>query len=96
MIGNLWEWTDEWYLGVDSNGVAHTWPGAGYGDDGTYDLSSGARLTTAVSFTAGVPTAGQRGGAWGDGAGAGIFAMDFDFAPSLVDNARGFRCVRRR
>jgi formylglycine-generating enzyme required for sulfatase activity len=37
-----------------------------------------------------------RGGSWDDGSNAGVFAFDADNAPSLVFNAVGFRCGRRR
>ena len=35
-----------------------------------------------------------RGGGWGSGSDAGLFALDLNNAPSTTDNSFGFRCAR--
>jgi len=82
MTGSLWEWVAEWgsYSPV-ANGV---WP-AGPGS-GEYLYGNGSATIGAV----------LRGGAWGSGAFAGVFAFNANGGPSLVDNLVGFRCGRRR
>ena len=66
-------------------------------DWGAYAGTSGAWMNDYVwaSVTTGVPAV-VRGGAWGYGANAGVFAFSADTGPSYVYVSIGFRCGRRR
>lgn len=99
MIGNLWEWTGEWYAGAGDtlgkqyvNRGVQNWPAA-FNGDGTWnvaaytDIGSGPR--------AGLPAAMMRGGGWDNGVPAGAFAIALDSAPSSLTMGNGFRCAVR-
>jgi hypothetical protein len=98
MIGNLIEWTDEWYAGpmTSATGVnAAPWPTSGvsgsYQGDYTWGITSYAY--TGSSYVAGAPAAALRGGAWNYGAAAGLFALFLGSAPSYWSPYFGLRCV---
>ena len=120
MIGNVWEWTNEWYAGLGRSGydalpgaivgivpTAETtggapawtggativgWPVADYGGDLVRNVNSAAFSYGPARF--GVPAAAHRGGSWRDGAGAGVFALALDSAPTTRAGWIGFRCVQ--
>lgn len=58
------------------------------GSDGIFGINE------AHPFTDRFPAALIRGGGWGDGSGAGVFALSASIGPSIWDNAFGFRCAR--
>lgn len=89
MVGNLWEWTDEWYPGVGdaSTTGASSWP-AGFGGS-TANISS---KVNDVGLTAGLPAGALRGGSSRD-PGAGAFALLLDSSPARTHPYLGFRCV---
>jgi formylglycine-generating enzyme required for sulfatase activity len=99
MIGNLWEWTADWYVtGMDwqgSNGqeAAAVW-GATYGSDSTWSVNGAAHNGTA--FTTGLPASGLRGGQYRSGSTAGAFSMNLYYAPRGRDTDSGARCCRGR
>lgn len=93
MIGNLWEWTIEWYVGTRSEayGERSAWPGGEYGDSMTYNLF-GTVVDQNGKFAI-LPAAALRGGHFQEGEKAGIFALSLNAAPSVAEGIYGFRCV---
>jgi hypothetical protein len=92
MIGNLWEWVEDWYGQGPDTGAEGSQPGEYFGDAyGNVDAAE-HQGTYATRFLA----AGIRGGSWEDGARAGAFAVYLDSAPSLSSNTIAFRCARGR
>jgi formylglycine-generating enzyme required for sulfatase activity len=86
MVGNVWEHVADWAdlnLGL-GGGACTTWGAADfscYGGDGS---SVGERIPSAI----------HRGGSYGNGAGAGPFAVAADQTPIAIFNELGFRCAR--
>ena len=96
MIGNLWEWTAEWYAAPSASASlpsAKPWPSAGnYGGDGTWGISSYA-YDGYTTYVHGLPAAALRGGDWSPGTEDGVFSLYLGDAPSLWGGTVGLRCV---
>jgi formylglycine-generating enzyme required for sulfatase activity len=95
MIGNVQEWTAEWYAAPGSgtarvNVPATNWP-SDYNSDATWNMNTW--VAGGAGDAAGLPSASNRGGSWEDGTNGGVFAMDVTEAPSYWHPAVGFRCV---
>lgn len=90
LIGNAWEWTDEWYAGVGNSHAANTWPAA-YGSDITYNVGSSGLI--GGTLTGGLPSAILRGGDLASGTGGGIHAVAMNHTPGSTAGDIGFRCV---
>jgi hypothetical protein len=81
MVGNVLEWVADW--GDQADGCSN-WGGT-FGSDMTcFGESAGSRF----------PGALVRGGYWSGGTGAGVFAADGSYAPSLSPFVIGLRCGR--
>lgn len=98
MIGNVFEYTDEWYAGLNSTTSEpfNPWPSVGsalYGADLTWNVDSRAYPGGGLPYSPGLPAAALRGGDANNGNGSGIFALYLSGAPSAFDSTRGFRCV---
>lgn len=93
MIGNLSEWTGEWYVGVGAAEPDTTtkWPGPAFDSDTLLNVASKAWEADGVK--PGLPSAAARGGSLEDGIGAGIHMLSLNCAPSMYWRALGFRCV---
>ena len=90
MIGNLWEWVEDWYGQGPDTGAEGSQPGEYFGD-GYWNVDAAeAQGAYATHF----PAAGRRGGDWDLGTQAGAFAVTLNNAPSYSDNDLGFRCAR--
>ena len=96
MIGNVFEWTAEWYAGIGtSSTTAGSWPGSAFNSDATSNIASQA-YTGNSAWQTGLPVAASRGGDWGYGTTAGRFNLDLSQAPVYADSGVGFRCVLTR
>lgn len=98
MIGNLWEYTNEWFAGLgDGSPALNRAPApAMLNADGTWNIASSAFVSqpgVPPSFQAGLPAVASRGGPWLDGPRAGIFALMVANAPTHGGVVYGFRCV---
>lgn len=108
MIGNLFEWTSEWYAGAGAitgvSGDAGTRVAVGVAIDGVAypwpDPSYGGDGTFNVASVAetggyrvGLPAAARRGGFWYGRTAAGVFSIDLGAGPTQEAAAAGFRCV---
>lgn len=99
MIGNVSEWTAEWYAGA-GNGVggtpgfvnhpAQSWP-TDYSSDETSNING--YVDRRGGGVVGLPSAATRGGMWSSRTGAGVFALALPSAPSDYGVNTGFRCV---
>jgi formylglycine-generating enzyme required for sulfatase activity len=81
MVGNVWEWVEDWV--PRSTGCTGTWSVPG----GDFQCLAGAQTT-------GEPGALIRGGDFNFGALAGVFAVDGINEPSNAFDNVGFRCAR--
>ena len=98
MIGNLWEWTEEWEAGLrtsETQPIA-TWPDPAYNKDSTWSIESGAGMGNPYGWLNGFPAAGARGGHWAYADQAGVFALALGSGPSDFAESLGFRCVVSR
>jgi formylglycine-generating enzyme required for sulfatase activity len=96
-IGNVSEWTADWYAGAGSGadfvnvGVSN-WPASGYNGDATWNVQAFAYPGGNAGVT-GLPAAATRGGDWLVGTQAGVFAVSLLNAASDENSGLGFRCV---
>jgi hypothetical protein len=100
MIGNVVEWTAEWFAGAGQattgtpgfvQGSLQNWP-TDYGSDGTWNIDGFTQTTPSITGI-GIPSAAIRGGFWGDSVRAGVFSLHLNNAPSYWSSHVGFRCV---
>ncbi len=91
MIGNLWEWTSDWY-GQGNDGEYGYQPPEYFGD--IWRSVDPAQCQHA-GYDTHFPAAGLRGGGYTNGTRAGAFALDLQVSPSYSSGGNhGFRCAR--
>jgi formylglycine-generating enzyme required for sulfatase activity len=101
MAGNVWEWVADWgQYGTGTNMTTSdtysttAW-GPRYGDDGTWNIDGTAYTNDGGrGWVPRLSAALLRGGSWGHGAYAGVFALYADNAASYWAGHIGFRCAR--
>jgi formylglycine-generating enzyme required for sulfatase activity len=109
MVGNLWEWTDMngVQAGADqttfTQGKSNASGGPFSTADGTWNINGSAWGCDGAGTSKGTcgwknntPAAAFRGGAWSDGATAGVTALVLNYSGSYSGWNIGFRCARPR
>jgi formylglycine-generating enzyme required for sulfatase activity len=94
IIGNVWEWTAEWFAAPSSatTDFAVPWPTASYNGDGVWYVASTAEVYGAGKVQ-GMPSAAIRGGDSVQGPLSGTFSLLVQHGPSMVSPSISFRCV---
>lgn len=87
MVGNAWEWVGDW---GDRNIGCTDWTSQTGIAGGDISCFGGEASLAYLN----IPGALVRGGHWGGGTGAGVFAVDASNAPSDSLFHIGFRCAR--
>lgn len=102
MIGNVAEWSSDWYAGMVGDtsrdgcramgAPCGGWPDD-YLGDATWNIGGGVQNSLGGSRVAVTPSAAVRGGAWANGTLAGRFSLQLQYGPSTWSAEVGFRCV---
>jgi len=94
MVGNVWEWTSDWW-GQGPNDADGFQLAEEYYQDGYWNIDPGQKGGTYVGGTPTFPAVAVRGGAYYGGKTAGVFAITLDNAPSYSSGNVGARCCLR-
>jgi formylglycine-generating enzyme required for sulfatase activity len=109
MVGNVWEWVEDWIQGntspfaPSSSGMPGDPPAGTAGTDYGDDLMAGTNPATSQGDSSDLPPALNsqnfpaallRGGNFFRSMGGGVFALRADHAPATPRGSTGFRCAR--
>ena len=89
MIGNLWEFTSDWYGQGDDGESDHQPPE--FNGDGYWNVDAAEYQG---EYATHFPPVGWRGGCYNNTSRAGAFALVLGYAPSHRGRDEGFRCAR--
>ena len=94
MIGNVWEFTGEWFAAPTSasSWAQIPWPTAALHGDGVWNVAS-TSLVSGAGWASGMPAVAIRGGSLGNLTLAGVFTFSVTQSPLAIDATVGFRCV---
>ncbi len=90
MIGNLWEWTSDWW-GQGADSMSENQDGA-FGGDGAWNVDPAQSQGSYATY---FPATALRGGAWNTGSTAGVFALYMVHGPAYSATSIGARCCTR-
>ena len=101
-VGNLWEWTGQWFAGTRANaspaaespGGSASWSPV-LGDYVWNVRGSAYHDGVTGAYKDGLPAAPFRGGGWNGGAYAGVFSVHVDYSPWHAFSSIGARCARQ-
>ena len=96
MVGNVWEWTSNWWgQGADSTNDHQPDDGEFHGD-GWWNVDNAQYNGTYTEDDPVFPASALRGGYWGYGSQAGVFALYLNYGPAHWYHSFGARCCRRK
>ena len=96
MVGNLWEWTADWW-GQGGNADDGNQPDAGvFHGDGYWNVDNAQYNGVYDEGNPVFPASARRGGHWNAGSEAGVFALALGHGPAHWGNDSGARCCRRK
>ena len=96
MVGNLCEWTADWW-GQGGDGDDGNQPDAGdFHGDGYWNVDAAQSNGTYDEGNPVFPASARRGGDWSAGSAAGVFALTLNDGPAHWSTNTGARCCRRK
>ncbi len=95
MVGNLWEWTADWWGQGEDNDHGGQPNDGDFHVDGYWNMDAAQHNGTYDEGNPAFPASAFRGGYWGSGSGSGVFALNLYYGPAYWNNPYGARCCLR-